>query len=96
FPTVAPDAGVRSAVAAAWSRRLGIAVAEIPALAPFVQRIQEVYAEAAAAPWPPLQRVHGDLHLGQVLYTPSNGWVLLDFEGEPLRPISERRSPDLA
>ncbi|MGC0370488.1 maltokinase N-terminal cap-like domain-containing protein [Microbacterium sp. SLBN-111] len=96
FPTVAPDDAVRSAVAAAWERRLGIAVAEVPALAPYVDRIHQVYAEAVAAPWPPLQRVHGDLHLGQVLYTPSNGWVLLDFEGEPLRPISERRSPDLA
>ncbi|WP_396644669.1 aminoglycoside phosphotransferase [Microbacterium sp.] len=96
FPTVAPDADVRSAVAAAWERRLGIAVSEVPGLAPYVDRIRDVYAEAVAAPWPPLQRVHGDLHLGQVLHTPTNGWVLLDFEGEPLRPIAERRSPDLA
>lgn len=96
FPTVAPDASVRSAVAGAWERRLAIAVAEVPALAPYADRIRAVYAAAAAAEWPPLQRVHGDLHLGQVLYTRTNGWVLLDFEGEPLRPIAERRSPDLA
>ncbi|MFF8185737.1 phosphotransferase [Microbacterium sp. NPDC016588] len=96
FPTVAPDAEVRARVAAAWERRLAIAVSEVPALSPYADRIRQVYAEAVAAAWPPLQRVHGDLHLGQVLHTPANGWVLLDFEGEPLRPISERRSPDLA
>ncbi|WP_281884625.1 maltokinase N-terminal cap-like domain-containing protein [Agromyces rhizosphaerae] len=80
----------------AWHRRLGTAVREVPALAPHRSAIEAVYARAEDATWPALQRIHGDLHLGQVVAAPGRPWVLLDFEGEPLRPMAERTGNDLA
>jgi len=66
----------------------------VPALATHAGTLQASYqAIRKLPPDIPLQRVHGDLHLGQVLRTAQN-WVLLDFEGEPARPLATRRTPD--
>lgn len=63
-----------------------------PQIAEHAEAAREVYArlrnQGAST-----QRIHGDLHLGQVLRTPDK-YVLIDFEGEPARPLAERRRPD--
>ncbi len=74
--------------------RFEAAVAEAPELEDVRGPVDAVLRAAADAHWPALQRIHGDYHLGQVLHSPERGWVLLDFEGEPLRPLSERSLPD--
>ena len=53
---------------------------------PLFQRLGEV------ADLGPALRGHGDYHLGQVMRTDA-GWYVLDFEGEPNRPLEERLSP---
>ncbi len=47
---------------------------------------------------PALQRIHGDLHLGQLMRVDDGDgyrWYFLDFEGEPLRPIADRSQLDV-
>ena len=91
----ATEADVREVVTG-MRARLVAATNEAPALAAFDREISRLFNAAASAPWPALQRIHGDYHLGQVLDVPGRGWVLLDFEGEPMRPLPERSRPDLA
>ncbi len=83
-----------AAVVAGMRARFEGAVRELPQLERHRPRLDAVYATAERSDWPPLQRVHGDFHLGQVLAVPGRGWVMLDFEGEPLRPMHERSGID--
>src|SRR5437588_2048570 len=73
-------------------RRLDLAIAEVPELARHADKVGDAYSQLAKLIEPvPAQRVHGDYHLGQVMRT-QTGWVVLDFEGEPCSPLSQRRA----
>jgi maltokinase len=78
-------------LAGAMQGRLSDAVDVVPELADYEARIRAAY-DAIARPSEPVtvQRIHGDYHLGQVLRAPQ-GWVALDFEGEPAVPLAVRR-----
>lgn len=86
----------KAALTASMRARHVAALAEVPALAAYDSMIRASIEGVSKASWPMLQRIHGDYHLGQVLDAPDRGWVLVDFEGEPLRPLAERSQPDLA
>ena len=83
-----------AAIVAEMRSRFDAAVDAVPDLDDVRGPVEAVLAAALETEWPALQRIHGDYHLGQVLHSAERGWILLDFEGEPLRPLSERSLPD--
>ncbi|MCL2543113.1 MAG: hypothetical protein FWE71_11745 [Nocardioidaceae bacterium] len=80
-------------VVAGMRERLTATAAAVPELASYVAPLAARYDALLAVADLPVQRVHGDLHLGQTLRTVS-GWRLVDFEGEPAKPLAERLRPD--
>jgi maltokinase len=80
--------------AARMRARLDAAVSVVPQLGELADGLHAIYDEfAEASSEVTLQRIHGDLHLGQVLRTVRR-WVLIDFEGEPMADLAARREPD--
>ncbi|MDO5662635.1 MAG: phosphotransferase [Brachybacterium sp.] len=92
--TTAPSGEERERIISSMLARLEEARAEVAEVDASADRFAQIIRSAASVAWPPLQRIHGDYHLGQVLAVPGRGWVLLDFEGEPMRPLAERVLPD--
>lgn len=95
MPTREASPEVVASIVQGMRERYRLAAREVPALADHGEAVEAIFTRAQAASWPRLQRIHADYHLGQVLSVPDRGWVLLDFEGEPLRPMHERDQPDV-
>ncbi|MFJ9536178.1 maltokinase [Streptomyces sp. NPDC101225] len=90
FPAGTHDENGRTA--AAMTERLVSAAHCVPALQPYVAGLRSAFgALVTCDPGPSAQRIHGDLHLGQMLRA-GRDWFVIDFEGEPSRPLAERRS----
>ncbi|MEV8530925.1 phosphotransferase [Streptomyces sp. NPDC051211] len=98
LPTVALDPERTARLAAGMTARLAATVREVPALMPYEPGLRAAFDALAASRGlaVPAQRIHGDLHLGQTLRTADGSWSLIDFEGEPARPLAERRRPEPA
>ena len=75
---------------------LEASAAEVRELHPLVADLESLLVPVAdLEQLPPTIRIHGDYHLGQTLYA-DGFWYVLDFEGEPLRPLEDRRRMDLS
>ena len=96
FGTTPATGDAKRVVMRSVRSRFVAAVAEVPALAVHAAAVEAAMSRLSALDWPDLQRVHGDFHLGQVLYVDPSHVLVIDFEGEPLRPLTERTAPDLA
>ena len=94
FPTETWGPEELAGLAAAMRRRLDDAVAVVAALEPHREALEATFAAVADIEEPVrVQRIHGDYHLGQTLRTVRN-WKIVDFEGEPAKPLAERVRPD--
>ncbi|WP_017935548.1 maltokinase N-terminal cap-like domain-containing protein [Nocardioides sp. Iso805N] len=93
FPVERRGRDAAVALAGAMRARLESAMAAVPELAPYGEALGAVFDRVAELDELDVQRIHGDLHLGQTLRT-SLGWKIVDFEGEPAKPLAERLLPD--
>lgn len=98
LPTLALGPEQTARLAAGMTARLAATCREVPALQPYEAGLRGAFDALAASRGAgvPAQRIHGDLHLGQTLRTVDGSWALIDFEGEPARPLADRRRPEPA
>ena len=93
FPTHTRPAAAAAELAAQMADRLDAAMLVVPELTPYAAPLRKVFGRVASLDGLVAQQIHGDLHLGQTLRTAS-GWKIVDFEGEPAKPLAARQLPD--
>jgi maltokinase len=93
FGTAELDDTARAALVENMLAGARATAATVPEVEAALPAIEAVFRAAGNSPAPALiQRIHGDLHLGQVLRVLVGGWAILDFEGEPLKSLADRRA----
>ncbi|WP_104105847.1 hypothetical protein [Nocardioides sp. 616] len=93
FPRLQRTPEEMAELSATMHRRLDEALGVVPELQAYADRLRQTYDAVAGLRDVTVQQVHGDLHLGQTLRT-VRGWKIVDFEGEPARPLAQRMLPD--
>jgi maltokinase len=94
FPTESWGRERLGELADAMSERLETAMTVVPELRRYAGGLHAHFDAVRHLTEPVVAtRVHGDLHLGQTLRTVKN-WKIIDFEGEPAKPLEERRGTD--
>lgn len=93
FPTATLSESEVAALADAMHTRLDEALTIVPGLEEHAQRLRTAFDHVRRMRDVPVQQIHADLHLGQTLRT-VKGWKIVDFEGEPAKPLAERSRPD--
>lgn len=93
FPTTTVTGSELLTIVDRLRARLASAARIVPEIAGLRPALMERFDRLSGVGAIRIQRVHGDLHLGQVLLTES-GWRVLDFEGEPGGPFDARRAMD--